>query len=1524
MKDLKKRKINIIEIEMENYMLKLMHRIALALIAVVFMAGALEANAYISEKALKEKEKGGAELQRQAVSLFDLQLNTVSNIEFYTTNYGIFGLDVRNSDGGGYWPRGSRNQYIFGGGIWIAAQKRRQDDPDSLRNMVEVSYNPNNARSWFVPGRISEGDQADPDNITKYRTYFSTDFRQDGEPLIPTDGEAWPIWDSSDDPNDTLRVDRYFGEYIDDNGDRSLSVHPKGPAFISGEDIFATFKDTDLNYFDGGASRRRNDGYPLRLQFEQTIYSWGFGDYRDFIFIAYDIINMSDDTLFNCYMAPVMDVDLARAPNTQAGASNDRCKFYDCDESLNMAVQWTNTDRGEAGHGFGYLGFDFLESPAVDEDLLLRNDKKVYSNEEQIGLTTFRNWNIADDIDDDEQRYLFLSSGLRDGDDGPGDKRFMMSTGPYHMRPDDTARVVVGIILANSAKGQDQADGTCEDMAELERKDIFAQEVYDNNFRAPTPPRRSRFVDWKPLNHGIQITWDSTAELSTDEYESGMSFLGYTLYRARRPDLDAYAVDNISPSQEYPGGRGPLGWRPIASWSIPNAFQKSVRRAGTDPDNTDMPMIDSLRILGPYTDKQGNIIDTMAIRVMRVCSPCEMLPDSVNYAINGSYLPLVSYIDSSSSERPWGSFFREMADEDPNLQLTGTQEGHIWYNYDPEADQIIFDSALVGVVYLNEALINYNPLYYERISTEISSSEYQQLPEDGIIYDTTDQGHVYKQTIYLKDTYKPANVSSGFIIDRLTWRTNFNSIVIDKNHITSTLDFVYNAIQTGVGAAEFPDFTERLDVRNEVIVPYMDEVTNGRTFTDIGDDNLDAEIIFEEEVTDTEKLINNVDYYYKLLAWDEGDYNQPTPSKFNDGQEGLSNFQRTIPYASPVSRDVNFEIIHVDSSEIGGLYDFEFFSIDPDRVKQLFSGDTLELSFEPYWLLRELNIPGREETDTKMFGLYQNEITLRNTRNNEILFNDVSGYEIEPCQLSIRGAFTEDAFSYVIADSTIIDPISKDTIRFGIWDNTEIIQRTGTFTTGNFQSGGFCYTIGTGFLPEPNGMIPPAYGTLGFTFDYSLRQFGGIYRPYDAEVLQSEAITPLNYYQLIGPANLKRDPDIVQSTSAIGVNVTDRRIVPETGLIGGFGTTEFASFNNGPGRYIVEFTEGGLDTLEILWANGGPELFVCEYLNVNVRNVTEYDRPTEDGGNTTVRYPENMDPINIPIDTIISIQGESPRYYPDPRNLPDNDIDPDTFIGKYNLAAYPWVNGFNNNSAFDKRNQLAIPNEYAVNYDLQPRDRVNAGVQNRYYKSGKALNTDDWIDFVHILNIGGVQYIMDYPNKGSINSQGQIWTPVDNYPDTRGPDFQPGDQIAFESFGGAQGFPMPGAKVLVKVTDAETPVDEITDEMMDEIQVVPNPYYISHQGQASPYDAKLYITKLPERCTIQIYTVTGDLIYEAEHDEFNDPDPANHAVEVWDLLSSNSQRVASQSLIAYITTPDGAEVIKNFTIVVGGFNVTQD
>lgn len=444
-----------------------------ALAAALCAAGTTH-DATARNKPCKRTKKANEQVLRQS-RLLDLQKNTESNVELHTTNYGITGLNVDANMGGGYWPRGSGNMYLFGGGLWFGANKQVGDT--FLKN-VFITYNPNSGNSWAVPGRTADGDEIDPSLEAQQnnRVYFSTDYTAEGTPKAGTDGVNWPIWDTK--PGQTPGVGGYAGQYLPDPTDRTMSLHPKGPVFLSDEDIFAIYKDNDLDYYEHGVSKAKQRGYPLGLDIAQTMYTWGEGELKDAVIIHYEIVNRSSDTLHYCWVAPVMDFDLAAAGMSQIGATNDRVRFYEEDPSLNLALQWTEENKGEAGKGFGYVGMSFLSSPAVDANRFLRRDKPFFDHNEQLGLKTFRDWIIENDPKDDGSRYEFMSAGVREGDYGPSDKRFLMATGPFNFLPGEKVRIAVALVFAAGAKGG-PCDGTTEDLANLTALTRRVRDTYD-------------------------------------------------------------------------------------------------------------------------------------------------------------------------------------------------------------------------------------------------------------------------------------------------------------------------------------------------------------------------------------------------------------------------------------------------------------------------------------------------------------------------------------------------------------------------------------------------------------------------------------------------------------------------------------------------------------------------------------------------------------------------------------------------------------------------------------------------------------------------------------------------------------------------------------------------------------------------------------------------------------------------------------------------------------------------------------
>lgn len=1473
----------------------LLKKFVFVYLALILIAGAADLDA--ATKKTDDKKGKQETTQRDYNQFFDLQQNTISNIDFYTTNYGIFGLDVRTGNGGGFWPRGSQNQYIFGGGIWFGAQKLRVPTDTVMKKYVEISYNPNNGRSWMVPGHIAvdESDEAQEDQQAYYRTYFSTDFTPGGVPINPDEGPNWPLWDVSNDTLDLeLKFDRYFGYFIPDEEDRNVDTYESGPAFISQEDIFCVFKDTDLNYYDGGYTLRKNEGYPLRLQFEQIIYSWGFGDYRDFIFLKYEIINFSEDTLWNCWMAPVLDVDVARQRFSRDGAQNDKVRYYDEDTTLNLAFQWTLPDRGERGYNFGYLGFDFLESPSVirvydssgreivtDSTGFVRRDKRFYDNDEQLGLVTFRNWSIEDDILEDAPRYNFMASGDRDGESDAGDKRFMMATGPFNVRPKDTVRVVIGIILANAAE-RDETDGSTEDVAELVRKDKFAQEVYDSNFRAPEPPSDATTLYGYPLNNAVKVHWDDVAEASMDDYEMGLDFMGYRLYRSRRLDLDTFDVDYQSADLEYTRGRGPLGWKQIAQWEMPTPFYKSVHRA--DPDDENSIFIDSLRIAELYRDENG-VLDTFKIRLMRVGKGI------ITYADTSK--PIISFIDTGAYWQPWGPYYKTMTRSSDYVD--GDQMVLYWRE---NFNHPLLDSVLIGTVELNSALLDYNPLYFYKETIDISRSDTANL-ENG-------------DTIYFKNTYRHGFIDGQpkYLMDVLIPRP-INRIMNDDEHLEDCLDSIYTYIQKGWAKVDFPDFEQSPSTIENVIKPFMDLLTNDRTFIDIGDDNGDLVIYTDEDPAKTEKLINNIDYYYKILAYDEGDFGQPTPSKLTIGNDPRqTNVTEVSPSAGRVGDLVEFEIIHVDSTKMGGLNNFKFFALNPDRVAQQFAGDTLELEILPRFEYYDISYGEAEAQEEQQFGLYRRQLVLRNITTGELLYNGLTFLETTPCVYSWNSLPTENSFSMVVpfTSKPVIDSlVTGDSITYHLPNSTEIFTRSGRFTTGEYESQGYCY--GYPFYQR-------ARGVLGFSFDFTLQQWCGTYRP-----------DPTTQFHIPGVET----PICVHDASKMEVT----QIVGEQSLGMLYQPNEIpGSYNNGPIHAEVTFKEGGQETMELQWGrnNDNRNTFVVNYLDVEVRNIINFERPESPGSaeTVTVDYPDMIEHLEIPFQESDNESDTYPKY--ELLGLNSNDM-----INKYNLCAHGFINGRYINKGLGFQDQYAKPVNAGRLSDPSIWNKgVAIGHQNRYYLSAISTDGKDTLDFTHTIMLAGAEFFLDFANKGRRKGTPLEWgvdspnrpseyndnvapVPLDQYHYKN--DFKAGDKIVLKTFGGALGLPLPGAKVRAVVSDTKSENAAYTDDELDNIKVVPNPYYLTHQGQKSPYDSKVYFTRLPRKCTIEIYTVAGDMIRRIEHNEIESAWPDKTGVDVWDLLSMNEQRVDSQSLVALIKTPDGAQTVKKFSVVVGSFRV---
>ncbi|MDP4199024.1 MAG: hypothetical protein Q8922_13230 [Bacteroidota bacterium] len=510
---------------------------------------------------------------------FRRQLNVYSNMSFYYTNSGMLFYAGNGNDEGLFWPRGSGDSYIFGGGIWFATKKQIQG---KRRKLCDLGYNPNSGAGWYVEGEkaaVDGGGKTATDQTnydSKYISYVSPrydkttgKFISGSSTVVPPPYCAWPLWDTA--TGKTLFRNFYFGDYISDVSMRDLATLQKikptaKPAIVSEEDIVNLYTDADTK---NNPEFREGQGYPFGIDVQEVVYSWSFGRYRDMVFVRYRIINSSSDSLLDCWIAPAFDVDLGTA---DGGAGNDfnsyvsdavattnanvsdlaqlREPYHTHPSALNMAYQYRTAPYKGQAHGM--LGMSFLESPVKGPNgNIIPNDdsaalngyygsKSLFQTNQQ-GLVTFRAWNINNDPATQDLRYDFVSAGSRDvAAATANDQRMCMGTGPFTLPPGQHVETTVAFTVARVSPTDARANfGALLQLTDFAHQVFGEPKVLDStitkdtngafdtnyvavvdHFLSPVPPSLPT-ITTKSLDRAVLVTWDSTAEKSFD-YVTGL------------------------------------------------------------------------------------------------------------------------------------------------------------------------------------------------------------------------------------------------------------------------------------------------------------------------------------------------------------------------------------------------------------------------------------------------------------------------------------------------------------------------------------------------------------------------------------------------------------------------------------------------------------------------------------------------------------------------------------------------------------------------------------------------------------------------------------------------------------------------------------------------------------------------------------------------------------------------------------------------------------------------------------------
>ena len=116
---------------------------------------------------------------------------------------------------------------------------------------------------------------------------------------------------------------------------------------------------------------------------------------------------------------------------------------------------------------------------------------------------------------------------------------------------------------------------------------------------------------------------------------------------------------------------------------------------------------------------------------------------------------------------------------------------------------------------------------------------------------------------------------------------------------------------------------------------------------------------------------------------------------------------------------------------------------------------------------------------------------------------------------------------------------------------------------------------------------------------------------------------------------------------------------------------------------------------------------------------------------------------------------------------------------------------------------------------------------------------------------------------------------------------------------------------LVLTTQGESLEAEDIKAELEDIRVVPNPYFVTNRAVTEVGTDKVFFTHLPPRCTIRIYTLTGELVREIEHESSTPFNPDERLAQgdkgstaEFNLLNRYNQALASGVYIYHVEAVD--------------------
>lgn len=397
---------------------------------------------------------------------------------------------------------------IYDAGMWMGAIDSASGD--TLIAVAEYS-------SEYGPGPMEGGGPNSNPNDPAYRVYrlYSDSMGVGSNPNDTTNGDYqnWPI-------------DQGAPYIVDTNGDTI-------PALIGDQMAWTVYNDADFANHSNDAGTTA----PLGVEIQQSAFAFNREDpLGNVVFLKFKVMNKGARTLTGMYLSLWSDPDLG-------GASDD---LVGCDTALSLGFCYnaTNADN-KYGSAPPCVGFDFFQGPleytgvASDTGRMWGQKYPGYVNQPMSSFNKYINgtdpsskthtYNYMQGKEREGADYQYLGQTLKffnsgdpvaetgDLDSDPADRRFMLTTGPFTMRPGDSTEVLAAII---AGQGIDRKTS----ISAVKYYDKFAQTAYEVDFDLPQPPAPPN-VHIVQDDEMVGLSWNNLSEVEHGDFP----FEGYTV-----------------------------------------------------------------------------------------------------------------------------------------------------------------------------------------------------------------------------------------------------------------------------------------------------------------------------------------------------------------------------------------------------------------------------------------------------------------------------------------------------------------------------------------------------------------------------------------------------------------------------------------------------------------------------------------------------------------------------------------------------------------------------------------------------------------------------------------------------------------------------------------------------------------------------------------------------------------------------------------------------------------------------------